>query len=458
MPAVQSPSLSSRLTLAFVGVAVAAVALLALLTLAAARSGVSSLVDAQRAATASAVAAALGQAYEEAGSWQAADLTPAQALAAAAPATLEIRTADGRQVSDGSLAMTNMMTRMHGPGIGMGALGLGRDVPVTAGGVQVGTARLRFPEDPVPGPEAQLGAALARTVLVGVVVSAVLAAGVGMLVARRITRPVAALTRTVQAFETGDREARAGVSTDIGELGRLGMAFDRMADTLARQERQRRALVADIAHELRTPVTILQASFEALADGVAEPSREQLGSLADEVHRLRRSVEDLEVLSAAEAAGLSLNPQPVDLAAVVREAVAALASQFDAADVRLEADLAPVTVVGDGGRLRQVATNLLTNAVKFTPAGGRVTVRTAEDGGGHALVEVADTGPGIPADEQPHVFDRFWRGRDAAGVGGSGIGLAVVAELVRAHGGDVTVSSSPTGGATFTVRLPQAPG
>ncbi|MGH8887919.1 MAG: sensor histidine kinase [Egibacteraceae bacterium] len=445
------PSLNARLAVAFAAVAVGAVALLALLTLVASRTGTTTLVEARHAATADAVAAALGQAYEERGSWRAADLGPAQALAAAAPAVLEIRAADGLPVAIDSLMMANMMTRMHR--IGTGPLDAGREVRVTADGVPVGTATLRFHQE--PGPEARLGAALASIVVLGALLSGVVAGGLGLLVARRITRPLAALTRSVRAFERGDRTARAGASTDSGEVGRLATAFDRMADTLCYQERQRRALVADVAHELRTPLTVLEGSFEALADGVVEPSRERLGSIADEVRRLRRSVEDFEALSAADAAGLSLERKPVDLAAIARDATASLAAQVQAAELRLQEDLAPVTVTGDPSRLRQVVTNLLANAVKFTPAGGTITVRTVADGV-QARLEVADTGPGIPADERPHVFERFWRGANAAGVGGSGVGLAVVAELAAAHGGDVKVGTNPAGGATFTVRLPHA--
>ena len=203
-------------------------------------------------------------------------------------------------------------------------------------------------------------------------------------------------------------------------------------------------------------MTVLQGSLEELVDRVAEPTPARLASLHDEVLRLRRSVEDLEALSAAEAAQLTLVRQPADLAAIIADAVAALRSQLQAAGLSVASDLERAVVVADRARLDQVTRNLLTNALKFTPAGGQVMVTVAADGS-WATLTVSDTGPGIPHEERAHVFERFWRGRNAAGVGGSGVGLAVVAELVRAHDGEVEVQAGAGGGATFVVRLPLAP-
>lgn len=182
-------------------------------------------------------------------------------------------------------------------------------------------------------------------------------------------------------------------------------------------------------------------------------------SLHDEVLRLGRLVDDLETLSAAEAAGLRLQRRPVDLAGVMADAVDLLRPQYDAAGLELTADLTPVRVDGDPTRLHQVVGNLLTNAAKFTPAGRRVAV-TVVPNDGTARLEVLDTGPGLPLDELPHVFERFWRGRAAAGTSGTGIGLAVVAELVHAHGGRVEAANQGEGrpGTRFTVILPREAG
>ena len=171
--------------------------------------------------------------------------------------------------------------------------------------------------------------------------------------------------------------------------------------------------------------------------------------------RLGRVIEDLEALASAEAAGLRLERGPVELDRVVRRTAELLAPQFEAAEVELETHLAPAVVDGDEQRLAQVTRNLLVNALKFTPAGGRVEV-VVEVSDGTARFAVSDTGTGIAADELPHVFERFWRGAGAHGTAGSGVGLAVVDELVRAHGGSVTAGSEVGRGSTFTVELPRA--
>ncbi|MGN6524142.1 MAG: sensor histidine kinase, partial [Actinomycetes bacterium] len=193
---------------------------------------------------------------------------------------------------------------------------------------------------------------------------------------------------------------------------------------------------------------------EAIIDGVSEPTPERLVSLHDEVLRLERLTDDLATLSAADAAALSLHRAPVDLVGLARRSVDALAPVLDDAGLsaRVDADC-PVVVGGDDTRLVQVVTNLVNNAAKFTPSGGsvRLTVLRVDD---DAVLTVADTGPGIPADELPHLFERFWRGSAARVHRGTGIGLSVVHALVVAHGGTVTADSPPSGGARFTVRLP----
>ena len=234
-----------------------------------------------------------------------------------------------------------------------------------------------------------------------------------------------------------------------------------MADTLARQEQLRRDLVADVAHELRTPVAVLQAGHEALLDGVTEPTPEELASLRDEVLRLARMVSDLQGLAAADAAALHLSRHRCDLAEVAADAASSLAGRFEAAGITLERKFSRADVLADPRWLHQVITNLLTNALKFTPAGGRVTIeagpaRPGEPGGSGAVLTVTDTGIGIPADELPHIFERFWRGRQAAQTSGSGIGLAVAAELTQAHGGQLASASQPGLGTKMTLTLPAA--
>ncbi|HEY1635286.1 MAG TPA: HAMP domain-containing sensor histidine kinase [Acidimicrobiales bacterium] len=438
--------LGARLALAFLAVAIGAIGLLTGLTLAAARGDVSTLVHEQQQGTVGAVTHASATAYAEAGGWAGANLSGPQALAAEAGASLNVLDAAGRSVAAGST------TRPPGGG---SAQGPSYTSGVVVGGTRVGTVVLRFSETNLPGPDRRLRDALVRTVAAAAGLAALLALAVAVLVSRRISRPVVALTRVARAMETGDRDVRVAGEGGPGELSELAQAFNEMADALAREDALRRALVADVAHELRTPITILRASTEALVDGVSQPEASLLSSLHEEVLRLGRMVEDLETLASAEAAGLRLERRPVDLAEVAGQAVGGLRHPFEAADIQVTTQLTKAMVAGDTGRLAQVVTNLLTNALKFTPAEGQVTVVVAPDDG-TARLEVADSGVGIPAEELDHVFERFWRSSRAGQTAGSGIGLAVVAELVRAHGGSVEVSSRLGAGARFVVTLPRS--
>lgn len=449
--------LGARLALAFVAVAVAAIAVLGALTLAASRGEVADLAERRQALETQEIIAALAQAYDDAGSWEGAELNGAFALAAAARAELVVLDARGGLVADQPAGMQALMSRMHG---GMDAptdaqLGDPRPAAIVVAGGKVGTASLRFSETGLPEPEREVRDALGRTVVAGAGLAVLVAVAVGVLVARRVTRPVIRMTAAARQLGSGDRDARVGLPHAPGELGELSVAFDEMADALHREDELRRNLVADVAHELRTPVTILRASCEEMVDGLAAPTPERLASLHDEVLRLGRVVEDLGGLAEAEAAGLRLERAPVDLGSLAAGAVDALRSRFDVAGITLDAQLEPVTVNGDHARLHQIVTNLLTNALKFTPEGGTVIVRTS-GAGSLARLEVSDTGPGIDDTDLPHVFDRFWRGPSAHGQTGSGIGLAVVAELARAHGGRAEASSQPGRGASFRVLLPLA--
>lgn len=462
--------LGSRLALAFAAVAVAAVALLAVLTLLATGSQVSGLAASQHRATAQAVATALGQAYRSAGGWQQADLRPAYTVAASAGASLQVLDSNGQAVVphgfDPAELMAGMMHDRHGSGGMMGGSGqpgsrhggASAGTPVQAAvsvdGAQVGSAVVRFPGSGLTAAQQQVRTALEQTVGAGAALAVLLALGVAWFIARRITRPLAQLTGAVAAIERGDRHTRARQAAAPGEIGELAVAFDRMADALDREDLLRRQLLADVAHELRTPITILQASCEQLAEGAEPVTPQRLTSLRDESLRLGRLVKDLETLAAAEAAGLQMVKAPVELAEVAAGVADLLGPMFAAADVELSPRLEPVQVDGDATRLSQIATNLLTNALKFSPPHSHVTLTTAASDG-LARLEVADQGPGIPGDELPHIFERFWRGSAGRRASGSGIGLAVVSELVRAHGGQIKVASGPAEGTRFTVLLPR---
>jgi two-component system sensor histidine kinase BaeS len=424
--------------LAFLAVALGALALLSGLVLVAAERDVSDLVREEQDQTVTAVGDAVTAAYAEAGAWDTADLRPALAIATEGDANATVLDHTGRAVTSAGGLTKGGRTEIR---------------RIEVGGQRVGTVRVVFETAGLPSPAADLRDALVATVVAGAGLAALLALGVAVVVSRHITRPVSALTATVRVMGRGDRSARVGTINAPGELGELATAFDRMADAVDREDRLRRALVADVAHELRTPVAILRATIEGIADGVVEPTPSQMASLHDDVLRLGRIVDDLETLAAAEAAVLSLTWAPVDLAEVARRAVAQLEKQFEATGIDVETDLVTVVIDGDADRLHQVVTNLLTNALKFTPAPGAVRLEVGPDGEA-ARLAVIDTGVGIPSAELPHVFDRFWRGRHGATTSGSGIGLAVVAELVRAHHGLLSVDSEVGRGTTISITLP----
>lgn len=446
--------LGVRLALAFLTVAVAAIAVFAALTMMSARNEVSGLTDRHREDDLAATAIAAAEAYQRADGWEAADLAGAAAVAARSQATLTIVDANGEVVAAPTDALASMMMQMHG----LAAVDTPRGDPVSAAvvvdGQPVGAVMLRFPTEAMEA-ERHVRDALARTAILGVLTAAAVALVVALYISVRVTRPVTALTTAAGALAAGRRETR--VETDgPGELRTLAEAFNGMADHLDREDQLRRNLVADVAHELRTPLAILQGSTEALLDGVDQPTPEVLGSLNDEVTRLRRLVGDLEMLAAAEAAGLRQRSDPVDLTDVVASAADLLRPMADDRGFTIRVDPVPAAVIGDADRLHQVAVNLIANAVKFTPTGGAITIRTGSTGT-LAHFEVIDNGPGIPDQDLPHVFERFWRGANGDKVSGSGIGLAVVAELVAAHHGTVTAENVPGGGTRFTVTLPAAP-
>ena len=446
--------LGVRLALAFLTVAVAAIAVFAALMMMSARNEVAGLTDRQREDDLAAAAIATGEAYQRADGWATADLAGAAAVAARSQATLTIVDANGAVVAAPTDALASMMMQMHG----LAAVDIPRGDPVSAAvvvdGQPVGAVMLRFPTQAMQA-ERHVRDALARTAILGVLIAAAVALVVALYVSVRVTRPVTALTIAAGDLAAGRRDTR--VDTDgPGELRTLAEAFNGMADHLDREDQLRRNLVADVAHELRTPLAILQGSTEALLDGVDQPTPEVLGSLNDEVTRLRRLVGDLETLAAAEAAGLRPRADPVDLADVATSAADLLRPLADDRGSTITVDPAPAAVIGDADRLHQVAVNLIANAVKFTPAGGRIAITTSSNATS-ACLEVVDNGPGIPEHDLPHVFERFWRGANRNTASGSGIGLAVVAELVVAHHGTVTADNVTGGGARFTVTLPAVP-
>ncbi|MGI8448667.1 MAG: sensor histidine kinase [Streptosporangiaceae bacterium] len=445
MPSRGQGPVGLRLALAFVAVAVLAVGLVAGLAVVFSERDISVLVQQRRDDLTRTLTVDAVSTYNTGKpGWSDVDLKPALALAASSGT--EVAVIDVR----GDVVASTLTRPEHASGI------LRR--PLILRGQRIGTLLVRFTSQGLTASAARLRASLVRAVIGAAGLAAVLALLVALLVSRRITRPVTRLIESARARGRGDRQARVGtVAGAPAELRELAVTFDQMADNLNAQERLRQDLVADVAHELRTPVAVLQANTEALLDGIVPHTPEQTAALHDEVLRLGRLVEDLQTLAAAEAAALQLSMQPCDLALIAAAAADDWEASFTAAQVSFECRLEPAPVEADPGRLHQVITNLLSNALKFTPPGGTVRM-TLTQAGGQARLEVSDTGPGIPARDQPHVFERLWRGARTARTAGSGIGLAVAAELARAHRGSIELSSQPGNGTRFTLVLPLARG
>ncbi len=286
------------------------------------------------------------------------------------------------------------------------------------------------------------------------------AAGAGVLVAlwltNRMAKPVADLTRATRAIAGGSVPPVLAVEgTD--EIAELGRAFNRMATRLAEDEARRQRLFAGIAHELRTPLAIIQGTLEGMLDHVIESTPDRIAALHSQTLLLKRLITDLRDLALAQAGQLELHRQTIDLGDIARETVEALSPLADERGVvlRVESQAGLPQVDADPDRIRQVAQNLVENALRHTPHGGevRVSVRGSDT---EVQCVVADTGAGIGAEDLPHVFEHFYRAdrSRARSSGGMGLGLAIVKSLVEAHGGQVTVESASGVGSTFVVALP----
>ncbi|MGW0946517.1 sensor histidine kinase [Streptomyces sp. NPDC002623] len=301
-----------------------------------------------------------------------------------------------------------------------------------------------------------LAAAPTVAVAVGVALGVILGA---LLLSRAVLRPVRAMTLAAKGLGEGDLGRRVPVS-GRDEIAQLGGAFNRMADSIQAGEERQRRLTGDIAHELRTPLANLRGYLEALRDGIVEPTPDLLASLHEEALLQQRIVDDLQDLALAEAGALTYHRTEVDLRELLETSRRAHRAQAEAAGIALELEAPrPVYVTADPDRLRQVVGNLVGNALRATALGGTVTLALFPQGE-PAVVEVRDTGTGIPAKDLPRLFDRFWRADAARGraTGGSGLGLSIARQIVTDHRGTIEVRSTVGTGTTFTVVLPTTPG
>jgi len=288
------------------------------------------------------------------------------------------------------------------------------------------------------------------------ILACVVAIVLGLLLTWQLTGPLRKLTVAAEGIAGGDLSQRVDIRSK-DELGQLGSAFNNMAESLGRAEKLRRNMVADIAHELRTPLTVMRGHLEAILDGVFQPTEKNIASIHKETVLLSRLVNDLQELALAEAGQLRIEREPTDLGPLVERTVSSVSPRGEKDDVRIVTDLpADLPLVNvDSQRIEQVLFNLLDNALRYTPAGGTITVK-ARRMDEVVQVDVMDQGPGLGPDELALIFERFHRSDKARSrsTGGAGLGLAIVRQLVEAHGGEVWAESEASEGTTFSFTVP----
>lgn len=312
--------------------------------------------------------------------------------------------------------------------------------------------------EPYVAPFLRLSTSINRSLLLGGSLAIAIALLLTFVLSRRMTSPIGGLAKAARRLGRGDLSQRVQLQGE-GEVAALAQAFNSMAADLEHAEQLRRNMVADVAHELRTPLSNIQGYLEAIRDGVVEPDAATIRSLNEEAALLSRLVNELQELSLAEAGELKLVYQAEDIANLVKQAVTPWLPKVAAKEVSLSLDLPdnlPLVNI-DWQRVNQVLHNLLENAVAHTHKGGTINVAAITQGD-WVEVSVSDTGEGIPADDLPHIFERFYRvdKSRARATGGSGLGLTIAKRLVEAHGGTITLQSELGKGSRFSFTLPIA--
>lgn len=278
------------------------------------------------------------------------------------------------------------------------------------------------------------------------------ALGFGLLLARSLTRPVRDLTAAARDMAQGQLEQRVSVRSG-DELGELTQAFNQMSGDLARAIRSRKQMTADIAHDLRNPLTVLSGYLESLQDGKLKPTPERFAVMQAEVNHLQRLVEDLRILSLADAGELKLHLEPTSIPELLNRVAYSYRHQAEQSQIELQVEAEPnlPEVNLDPARMEQVLGNLVSNALRYTPQDGKIRL-TANQLNGSLTVSVEDNGSGIPADILPHIFERSFRGDESRSGNESGLGLAIAKSIMELHGGKIWVESHP-GGTYFFLRF-----
>ena len=421
-------------------------------------------------------AAALARYYTEHGSWEGVRRQIDQQDADFSPNWISYVLVD----ADGNAVASSQ----SGPRPGAASLPPLPDggVPIDVDGKQVGKLYLVV---------SRFGAVSDRQRWVPPVIQGFISAGLGLAAvllglatffSSRISTPLRRVTHAAQTLAGGDMSVRVR-GHPVREIDELGRAFNTMANSLAAADQQRRQLTADVAHELRTPLSIIKGRLEGMQDGVYQATPDQIAGLLDETALLERLIEDLRLLALADAGQLPLYPEPVETIPLLHDLVNSFAQQASQRGVTLRLDLPNdlPDIHADPQRIAQVLSNMLSNALRYTPVGGTVTLRVRPQDTRHEtrdarrepsnlqssaisihpsslFFEVSDTGSGITPEDLPHIFDRFWRADRARtrSSGGAGLGLAIARRIVEAHGGEIWATSAPGQGTTLTFSLPLA--
>lgn len=447
-----------RLAAAFLVVALTGIAVVSLLANRAAESSFNRFLNNESTLVWEQLAEDLGADYEARGDWSGAERLLARAagpgqgqgntiltLVDRGGNELAASRRRGQNAPDMPVLLTLPVMVDGGPGATLQVSGMG-------GGMGMGGGQA----------SEQFFAEVNRAIWLGGLAAVLVAVTLGAWLAYRLTRPLTQLTDATHQMASGRLHQQVPV-TDRGELGELAASFNQMAGTLALAEQQRKQLLADVAHELRTPLSVLRAQLEAMLDGILPLDLDNVALAHEETLLLGRLVDDLRTLSLAEAGQLPLQIAAVDPAEAIALASAAFGPLYEAEGVTLVTEtpeeLPPVAV--DPQRLQQVLGNLLANALRHAPEGPSrppTVTLSAESTSDQVVFSISDTGPGLSPEAQAQVFDRFWRGEKSRtrSAGGSGLGLAICQAIANAHGGQISVTSTVGQGTQFSVALPQA--
>ena len=431
----------TRLTVALVAVALFAVALAALIGNLGLTPRLNQAARARLNASSAHLSHIAADAYLNAGGW-----------------TTDVRSELGHA---GDLVDLRVMLRLRDGrvlAIGPRPFGATVDTPVVVHGVPVATIVLSAPTGHLlSAADVRLAGSLNGLHLVAAAIATLTALVTALLLSQTLSRPLRRIRAVAERLTNGELDARVVESAEP-EVRDVGHALNQLAETLQQEEQLRREGVADLAHELRTPVNGLLSRVEAAQDGVL-PLEQNLAAMHREALRLTQLLNDLSRLADAQQPGIIVNKSPLDLATVAITSIPTVQPRIDEQHIELFVRTEPTLVSGDAARLEQIIVNLLTNAVNYTAPYGRIDVSVSHTGA-EAVLEIRDTGVGIAADDLPFIFTRFWRADRSRSrtTGGTGIGLTIVSELVRSHDGRIEVDSALGVGSRFRVVLPSADG